>query len=148
MIVVNKLTPKQKAFADYYIETGNATEAAKKAGYSKKTAAVIGTENLTKPNIKQYIDIRMKEIESKRIASGEEVLQYLTKVMRGEERDQFDLDASLQDRTKAAELLGKRYRLFTDKVEVDNKAEEEKNKKLDAITGILEQMQPVKGDEG
>lgn len=145
---MNKLTPKQKAFADYYIETGNATEAAKKAGYSKKTAAVIGTENLTKPNIKQYIDIRMKEIESKRIASGEEVLQYLTKVMRGEERDQFDLDASLQDRTKAAELLGKRYRLFTDKVEVDNKAEEEKNKKLDAITGILEQMQPVKGDEG
>ena len=118
MIVVDKLTPKQKAFADYYIETGNATESAKKAGYSKKTAAVIGTENLIKPNIKQYIDIRMKEIESKRIASGEEVLQYLTKVMRGEERDQFDLDASLQDRTKAAELLGKRYRLFTDKVDI------------------------------
>ena len=115
---MDKLTPKQKAFADYYIETGNATESAKKAGYSKKTAAVIGTENLIKPNIKQYIDIRMKEIESKRIASGEEVLQYLTKVMRGEERDQFDLDASLQDRTKAAELLGKRYRLFTDKVDI------------------------------
>ncbi|MBY0754546.1 terminase small subunit [Clostridium sardiniense] len=114
-----KLTPKQKAFADYYIELGNATEAARRAGYSKKTAAVIGTENLTKPNIKQYIDERIKEIEDKRIAKGEEVLQYLTKVMRGEEKDQFGLDASLQDRTKAAELLGKRYRLFADKVEIE-----------------------------
>ncbi|MBY0755038.1 terminase small subunit [Clostridium sardiniense] len=114
-----KLTPKQKAFADYYIETGNATEAARRAGYSKKTAAVIGTENLIKPNIKQYIDERLKEIEDKRIAKGEEVLQYLTKVMRGEEKDQFGLDASLQDRTKAAELLGKRYRLFIEKVETN-----------------------------
>ena len=114
-----KLTPKQKAFADYYIELGNATEAARRAGYSNKTAAVIGTENLIKPNIKQYIDERLKKIEDKRIAKGEEVLQYLTKVMRGEEKDQFGLDASLQDRTKAAELLGKRYRLFVDKVEAN-----------------------------
>ena len=114
-----KLTPKQKAFCDYYIETGNATESAIRAGYSKKTAAVIGTENLIKPNIKQYIDERLSKIEDERIAKGEEVLQYLTKVMRGEEKDQFGLDASLQDRTKAAELLGKRYRLFTEKVEVD-----------------------------
>lgn len=114
-----KLTPKQKAFADYYIEFGNATEAARRAGYSKKTAAVIGTENLIKPNIKQYIDERLKEIEDKRIAKGEEVLQYLTKVMRGEEKDQFGLDASLQDRTRAAELLGKRYRLFVDKVDTN-----------------------------
>lgn len=114
-----KLTPKQKAFADYYIEFGNATEAARRAGYSKKTAAVIGTENLIKPNIKQYIDERLKEIEDERIADGKEVLQYLTKVMRGEEKDQFGLDASLQDRTKAAELLGKRYRLFVDKVDTN-----------------------------
>ena len=118
-----KLTPKQKAFADYYIETGNATESAIKAGYSKKTAAVIGTENLTKPNIKQYIDERLSKIEDERIAKGEEVLRYLTKVMRGEEKDQFGLDASLQDRTKAAELLGKRYRLFVDKVEANVKDE-------------------------
>lgn len=114
---MDKLTVKQKAFADYYIETGNATEAARRAGYSKKTAAVIGTENLIKPNIKSYIDARLKELEAKRIASGEEVLQYLTKVMRGEEKDQFDLDASLQDRTKAAELLGKRHGLFKEKIE-------------------------------
>lgn len=114
-----KLTPKQQAFADYYIETGNATESAIKAGYNKKTARQIGSMNLTKVDIKQYIDERMAQIEDKRIAKGEEVLQYLTKVMRGEERDQFGLDASLQDRTKAAELLGKRYRLFVDKIEAD-----------------------------
>lgn len=114
-----KLTPKQKAFCDYYIELGNATEAAIKAGYNKKTARQIGSMNLTKVDIKQYIEERLKSIEDARIAKGEEVLQYLTKVMRGEEKDQFGLDASLQDRTKAAELLGKRYRLFVDKVEAD-----------------------------
>ena len=113
------MTEKQKAFCDYYIETGNATEAAIKAGYSKKTAKVIGSENLTKPYLKQYIDERLAKIEDARIAKGEEVLQYLTKVMRGEEKDQFGLDASLQDRTKAAELLGKRYRLFVEKIEAD-----------------------------
>lgn len=114
-----KLTPKQKAFADYYIELGNATEAAIRAGYNKKTARQIGSMNLTKVDIKQYIEERLKQIEDARIAKGEEVLQYLTKVMRGEEKDQFGLDASLQDRTKAAELLGKRYRLFTEKIELD-----------------------------
>lgn len=114
-----KLTPKQKAFCDYYIETGNATEAAIKAGYNKKTARQIGSMNLTKVDIKAYIEERLKEIESKRIADGKEVLEYLSKVMRGEEKDQFGLDASLQDRTKAAELLGKRYRLFVDKVEME-----------------------------
>lgn len=114
-----KLTPKQKAFADYYIELGNATEAAIRAGYNKKTARQIGSMNLTKVDIKQYIEERLEKIEDARIAKGEEVLQYLTKVMRGEEKDQFGLDPSLQDRTKAAELLGKRYRLFTEKVEVE-----------------------------
>lgn len=116
---MDKMTEKQKAFCDYYIETGNATEAAIKAGYSKKTAKAIGSENLTKPYLKEYIDERLKALEDARIADGKEVLQYLTKVMRGEEKDQFGLDAALQDRTKAAELLGKRYRLFIDKVEAD-----------------------------
>lgn len=132
-----KLTPKQKAFADYYIELGNATEAAIRAGYNKKTARQIGSMNLTKVDIKQYIDERLKSIEDARIAKGEEVLQYLTKVMRGEEKDQFGLDASLQDRTKAAELLGKRYRLFVDKVESDSNVNVNSTKKLDSI---LEQL--------
>ncbi|MDU7068829.1 MAG: terminase small subunit [Clostridium perfringens] len=112
-----KLTPKQKAFADYYIELGNATEAARRAGYKKPN--VQGSQNLEKLSIKSYIDERINVLDETRIAKGEEVLEYLTKVMRGEEKDQFGLDASLQDRTKAAELLGKRYRLFTDKIEAD-----------------------------
>lgn len=114
---MDKLTPKQKAFADYFIETGNQTDAARRAGY--KQPHVQGNQNLEKLSVKQYIDERMKKIESKRIASGDEVLQYLTAVMRGEIKDQFDLDASIQDRTKAAELLGKRHRLFTDKIEAE-----------------------------
>ncbi|MGU9061839.1 terminase small subunit [Clostridium perfringens] len=112
-----KLTPKQRAFADYYIELGNATEAARRAGYKKPN--VQGSQNLEKLSIKSYIDERINALDETRIAKGEEVLEYLTKVMRGKEKDQFGLDASLQDRTKAAELLGKRYRLFTDKIEAD-----------------------------
>nr|DAF47310.1 MAG TPA: Terminase small subunit [Siphoviridae sp. ctylc9] len=112
----NKLTEKQKRFIDYYVETANATESAKKAGYSFKTAKNIGAENLTKLNY--FIQERLQQLEDNRIASQEEVLQYLTKVMRGEEKDQFGLDASLQDRTKCAELLGKRYGTFKEKVDV------------------------------
>ncbi len=112
----NKLTEKQKRFIDYYVETANATESAKRAGYSSKTAKNIGAENLTKLNY--FIQERLQQLEDNRIASQEEVLQYLTKVMRGEEKDQFGLDASLQDRTKCAELLGKRYGIFKEKVDV------------------------------
>ena len=112
----NSLTEKQKRFIDYYIETANATESAMKAGYSKKTAKQIGNENLTKLDF--FIQQRLKEKDNNRIASQDEVLQYLTKVMRGEEKDQFGLEASLQDRTKCAELLGKRYGTFKDKIDV------------------------------
>ena len=130
-----KLTPKQQAFADYYIETGNATEAARRAGYKKPN--VQGSQNLEKLSIKSYIEERMKVLDEKRIAKGEEVLQYLTKVMRGEEKDQFGLDASLQDRTKEAELLGKRYRLFVEKVEQDVNANINSTQKLDSILNQL-----------
>lgn len=130
-----KLTLKQKAFADYYLETGNATESAIKAGYSKKTAKEIGCENLTKPSIKNYIDERMKAMNDKRIAKAEEVLEYLTRVLRGEETEEvvvventgdytsqartIEKKLSVKDRLKAAELLGKRYALFTEKVNVE-----------------------------
>ena len=113
----NKLTEKQKRFIDYYIETANATESARKAGYSKKTAKNIGKENLTKLNF--FIKQKLEEKEKERIASQDEVLQYLTKVMRGQEKDQFGLDASLQDRTKCAELLGKRWGTFKEKVDAE-----------------------------
>ena len=105
----NNLTIKQQKFIDFYIERGNATEAAELAGYSKKTAKQIGSENLSK--LDSYIKVRMKELESKRIASAEEVLEYFTKVMRGEEKDQFGLDASLRDRNNAAKCLAQRHGL-------------------------------------
>lgn len=111
-----KLTEMQKRFIDYYIEYADAKRAAIEAGYSEKTAKQIGSENLTKLN--RFIKVKLEEKENQRIASQDEVLQYLTKVMRGEEKDQFGLDASLQDRTKCAELLGKRYGTFVDKKEV------------------------------
>ncbi|WP_283699103.1 terminase small subunit [Clostridium perfringens] len=130
-----KLTPKQRAFADYYIELGNATEAARRAGYKKPN--VQGSQNLEKLSIKSYIDERINALDKTRIAKGEEVLEYLTKVMRGEEKDQFGLDASLQDRTKAAELLGKRYRLFVDKVEKDSNVNVNSTTKLDSILNQL-----------
>lgn len=104
-----ELTPKQKAFADYYLETGNATEAAKLAGYSEKTARQIGTENLAKPYISEYIAERQKKLEDKRIADISEVLQFFTSVMRGEIKDQFDFNPSLSDRLSAGKELMKRY---------------------------------------
>ena len=142
-----KLTIKQKAFADYYIQCGNATEAARMAGYKGKSAKQIATENLSKPAISSYIEERLKSIEDERIAKGDEVLRYLTSVMRGEEKDAFGLDASLQDRTKAAELLGKRYRLFTEKLEVKDDGEQEKKKKIDNIESLVKQMVRVNEDE-
>lgn len=103
------LTPKQLAFADYYIECGNATEAAKRAGYSEKTARNIGCENLTKPDISAYIAERMAEEAKKRVADANEVIEFYTAVMRGQVKDQFGLDASLADRLKAGDSLMKRY---------------------------------------
>ena len=80
-----KLTAKQRLFADEYIKSGNATQSAIKAGYSPKTVRSIGQENLTKPDIKSYIDAKMAEIESHKIADAKEVLQFYTRVLREEE---------------------------------------------------------------
>lgn len=109
------LTPKQKAFADYYIETGNATEAAKRAGYSKKSAYSIGDENLKKPAISAYIKSRMAEIDAGRIATADEVMKFYTSVMRGEVKDQFGLDAQLADRLNAGKELMKRFAAVDDR---------------------------------
>ena len=101
-----KLTPKQKVFADEYLICGNATEAAKKAGY--KQPHVQGSQNLGKLSVSEYIEERQKQIEDSRIATMDEVMQYLTSVMRGEIKDQFDLEAPLAERTKAAQEILKR----------------------------------------
>lgn len=118
---VKELTIKQQKFADLYIETGNATQSYVDAGY-KATKREVAEANARKLlgnySVQKYIENRMQELQQNSIASQEEVLQYLTKVMRGKEKDQFGLDASLQDRTKCAELLGKRYGTFVDKKEL------------------------------
>lgn len=126
-----KLTVKQKKFADEYIKTGNATLSAERAGYSKNTLSEIGYENLNKPHIKSYIDQRLDEIASKQIADAKEVLELLTSIARGEITEEATLlvgdgvqdlvpkRADVRDRIRAAELLGRRYSLFTDKVELE-----------------------------
>ena len=117
------LTDQQIAFCEYYVASMNATQAAIDAQYSEKTARQQGSRLLTNVNIKIYIDALLQELEDKRIAKADEVLTFLTAAMRGEVKDSFDLDPSLQDRMKAAELLGKRYKLFTDKHEIEGKLE-------------------------
>ena len=129
------MTAKQKRFCDEYLIDLNATQAAIRAGYSEKNARNIASENLAKPNIREYIDERMAEKEKELIADQNEVLKYLTSVLRGEsqsteivvegvgegcsEARTIQKEPSENDRLTAAELLGKRYGLYTDRVEAD-----------------------------
>ena len=122
------MTPRQQKFCDEYLISGNATEAAIKAGYSRKTAKQTGSENLAKPDLRAYIDEQLAKIHSAKIADAEEVMKYLTSVMRGEHTEQVlklvgegvqtitDIDVAAKERIKAAELIGKRYGLFKDNV--------------------------------
>lgn len=126
-----KLTVKQKKFADEYIISGNATQSAIEAGYSKKYAATNTDKLLKNTSIKNYIDERLQELENKAIAKQDEVLRYLTSVMRGEETEQtlkgegagyqeiVNIEVSAKDRLKAAELLGKRYAAFIDPLTIE-----------------------------
>lgn len=130
-VALMKLTDKQKKFCDEYLIDCNATQAAIRAGYSERTAYSTGNENLKKPEIKTYIDEQLEKIHNKKTADAQEVLEYLTDVMRGQHKEQTlqlvgdgvqsiaDIDVSAKERLKAAELLGKRYGLFTDKVNFD-----------------------------
>lgn len=116
----NELTPKQKKFADNYIESGNATQSAIKAGYSSKTAKSVGSENLTKPDIKSYIEKKMKEVESHKIMDAKEAMELLTRIARGEEKETVIVgtadglasttkEADLKTRINATKELLKRY---------------------------------------
>lgn len=125
------MNAKQKRFCDEYLIDCNATQAAIRAGYSPKTAKQIGQENLTKPDLKKYIDEQLERIHSEKTADAQEVLEYLTAVMRGEHTEQVlkligegvqtvtDIDVSARERLKATELIGKRYGMFKDNVNVD-----------------------------
>ena len=129
---MSKLNDKQKAFADYYIESLNATESYKKVyECSYNTARTNGARLLTNANIKKYIDEVMSAKDESRIASQDEILQILTDIARGvteEEVVQFSQlgeelrttrKPTIKDRMKASELLGKRYRMWIDKVEAN-----------------------------
>ena len=117
----SKLTEKQLRFANYYIESANATESAERAGYSKSTARFIASENLTKPNIRAYIDEMLSSKQSESIAKQDEVLAFFTSLMRGEEDEEivcpdgvggvFRQRKELDPKTRlaAAKELGKRY---------------------------------------
>lgn len=144
---MTKMTLKQQRFADEYIITGNATQSAIKAGYSSKYANINANKLLQNTTIKNYIDVRLAKLESEKIATQEEVLQYLTSVMRGEKTEPLlVLDGegtqkviqavpNVQSRTRAAELLGKRYGTFTDRVDIN--AQIESKPKFDDIVNQL-----------
>lgn len=105
------LNNKQLAFAQEYLHCNNITQSAIKAGYSKKTASAQGCYLLKLPKVVEYIEAVNERLESSKIADIQEVMEYLTSVMRGEEKDQFDLEPSLADRTKAATELCRRLDL-------------------------------------
>lgn len=125
------MTEKQKRFCDEYLIDLNATQAAIRAGYSAKTAKAIGCENLTKPDLRAYIQEQLDRIHEQKTADAQEVIEYLTSVMRGEHTEQAlqlvgdgvqeicDISVSAKDRLKAAELIGKRYGIFTDKTDLN-----------------------------
>ncbi|MEC4566759.1 terminase small subunit [Paenibacillus sp. CMAA1739] len=122
-----KLTEKQKRFIDYFVETGNSTEAARRAGY--KQPHVQGAQTLDK--LRSLIDKKIAAKDGERIAKQDEILEFLSEVMRGKVKEEYPLGMGMgeqslvkkeldgKDRIKAAELLGKRYAMWTDKQQVD-----------------------------
>ncbi|CAM4184963.1 terminase small subunit [Paenibacillus alkaliterrae] len=132
-----RLSEKQKRFADYFVELGDATEAYLRAGYkvkSRDVAKVNASRLLTNANVKTHIESRIAEKDAARIAKQDEVLEFLTSVLRGQVKEQFPLGLGMgeqslvkkeldgKDRIKAAELLGKRYGMFKDNVNIEGSA--------------------------
>ena len=113
------LNQRQIRFVQNYMKTNNITHSAIDAGYSKKTAHVQGSNLLKNVKIQEYITAINERLESDKIADIQEVMEYLTSVMRGEKKDQFDIDASLGDRTRAASELAKRLDVRAKTVNVD-----------------------------
>lgn len=142
MTNIDDLNPMQKAFCDEYLKCGNKAKAARGAGYSAKTASATAVRLLKNVKIQKYIAERQKQIEDARIADVAEVMRFLTSVMRGEVKDQFDLDAPLSERTNAAkEILkrnmdNRRMDIELTKLEAaykDNTAEEVHDNFMDAL---------------
>lgn len=121
-----KLTVKQQKFIESYIASGNATQAAIEAGYSKKTAGQTGSENLKKPQIMKALEKRTEQLQSEKVDSQQDIVEFLSAVRRGKVMEQIvtpsgyvvEVPAKISDRVKAAELMGKRYAMWTDKHDV------------------------------
>lgn len=114
---MKKLTVKQQKFVDEFIKCGNATESAIKAGYSKKTAGQVGSENLKKPELKKAIDAEMQKIADSKIMKAQEALELFTSIARGETTETVvtakgvvdDVPAGIKDRLSALKEIMKRY---------------------------------------
>lgn len=128
------MTEKQKRFADEYLIDLNATQAAIRAGYSEKTANRIASENLSKLDIQEYIEEQLKQLHNSSMADAQEVIAYLTSVLRGKSKSSVVVGTPIgvqeisktpdeKERLKAAELLGKYYALFTDRTQVEGIAQ-------------------------
>lgn len=142
---MSKLTPKQENFCVLFVKYGDATKAYKEAYKCKNlvTCKTNGYKNLQKHTIKERLKELTQDTKKKNIADAEEVLVFLTRVMRGQEKDQFGLDLTMSDRLKAAESLGKRYRAFE---KVDEKLEELRRRKLELENKKLEKE--LEGENG
>ncbi|MCG2105665.1 terminase small subunit [Staphylococcus epidermidis] len=144
---MTKLNLKQQAFVDEYIKTGTAYQSAIRAGYSEKYAKSSSHKLLENVGIKAEIDKRMEKLKKDSIADQDEILQYLTSVLRGEVTDQelipiqvgrgemeveeLEKRSDTNARTKAAELLGKRYMMWTDKQQIETTATVQFNDDID-----------------
>lgn len=127
------MNERQRRFADEYIRTGNAYQSAILAGYSEKYARTHSHVMLENVRIKAYIDKRLDELKKESIAEQDEILRFLTSVIRGEAKGKIkvgvgpgtekitDSEPSLQEKIKAAEQLGKRYGMWTDRQEMELK---------------------------
>lgn len=113
----HKLTEREDKFIGFYIITGNPVEAADRAGYFKtekdpkirqSKLQVYAKKLMNKSSVRREIEWKIQMMDSRRVADGQEVMEYFTKVMRGEIKDQFGLDAPLSERTRAAQELAKR----------------------------------------
>lgn len=111
------LNDNQWAFCEYYLQLGNIKKAAIEAGYSPKSAQTRGTQLMQNPYIRQYLEYRYDTVDTLMVANSDEVLEFLSNVMRGKVKDQFELDASLADRIRAADMLLKRNFDITSKLE-------------------------------
>ena len=128
-MATKKLSKKEEKFVIEYVRTGNATQSAINAGYSERSARQTACRMLTKDYILKAIDELVKEMNSEKIADAEEVMMLLTEIARGETTEEnvvvdkagnvsiVETRVKEKERVKALELLGKRYKLYTDKVE-------------------------------